>query len=278
MSEQGCRLDTYLVQQGYASGRQKAKELLAAGYVSVNGAVVTKSARQVTETDTIVCAAPPARYVGRGGLKLEKAITQAGISLVGITAMDVGASTGGFTDCLLQNGARHVYAVDVGHDQLHPSLRADARVTVLEGTDVRSPALAAAVPAGSIAFCTVDVSFVSLAHILPALMPYLTDDARLMCLIKPQFEAGRSAVGKRGVVRDKRVHIRVLDTLCCLFSQLGWKPVLLTHSPITGGEGNIEYITLLERGEDTPDCVPDTPAIVQTAFTTLQEKGRNLCE
>ncbi|MBQ1950739.1 MAG: TlyA family RNA methyltransferase [Clostridia bacterium] len=278
MSELGCRLDTYLVQKGYVSGRQKAKELLAAGYVKVNGTVVTKSSRQVSVTDVITCDAPPARYVGRGGLKLEKAITDVELQLVGLTAMDVGASTGGFTDCLLQHGAKHVYAVDVGHDQLHPSLRADARVTVLEGTDVRSPALAAAVPAGSVPFCTVDVSFVSLAHILPALMPYLTDDAHLVCLIKPQFEAGRSGVGKRGVVRDKRVHIRVLDTMLSLFSQQGCGVMLLTYSPITGGEGNIEYIAVLQRGGEMSGNAPNTPAIVEAAFAALHGKERILCE
>ena len=262
------RLDTYLVRMGYAGGREKAKELLAAGYVTVNGKPVDKASRRVDDTDEVVCTAPKPRYVGRGGLKLEKAVTAAGLSLTGLIAMDVGSSTGGFTDCMLQQGAARVYAVDVGHDQLHESLRADPRVTVLEGTDVRSPALAAAVPAASVAFCTVDVSFVSLAHILPSVMPFLTADATLVCLLKPQFEAGKAAVGKRGVVKDKRAHRQVLDRLLLLFSQLLLSVDLLTYSPITGGEGNIEYLAVLRRSAGTA-VVPNTAQIVEEAFAAL---------
>lgn len=265
----GVRLDTYLVQQGFAGGREKAKELLAAGYVTVNGAPVTKASRRVQDTDVVVCTAPVPKYVGRGGHKLEKAIAAAHLSLQGLTAMDVGASTGGFTDCMLQNGAAHVYAVDVGHDQLHPALREDERVTVLEGTDIRSPALAAVVAAGTVPFCTVDVSFVSLQHILPSVLPFLTADATLVCLLKPQFEAGKSGIGKHGVVRDRRVHRRVLDSLLVLFGQLGLSVELLTYSPITGGEGNIEYLAVLRRGMAQPAAVPDTAPIVEDAFAAL---------
>lgn len=263
------RLDTWLVGEGFASGREKAKELLAAGYVTVNGRPVTKASHKVTATDTVVCTAPTPQYVGRGGYKLEKALDTAGLTLDGVVAMDVGASTGGFTDCMLQRGAAHVYAVDVGHDQLHPTLRQDSRVTVLEGTDVRSPALAAAVTAAGVDFCSVDVSFVSLEHVLPAILPYLTDKATLVCLIKPQFEAGRAALSKRGVVRDKKTHVRVLQTLLRTFSEHSLQPVALTHSPITGGEGNIEYLAVLKRCEGVSLHTIDADAVVAAAFAAL---------
>lgn len=268
MDGKGERLDTYLVAAGYASGREKAKEIIEAGYVSVNGTVITKASRRVADTDVVTCAAPTQKYVGRGGYKLERAIEAAGLTLTGAVAMDVGASTGGFTDCMLQNGAARVYAVDVGHDQLHPTLCDDARVVNLEGTDIRSEALAAAVAAESVTFCSVDVSFVSLSHVLPAILPYLAQDATLVCLIKPQFEAGKAAIGKHGVVKDRKVHARVLAQQLCLFAEQGLAPVWLGHSPITGGEGNIEYLAVLRRGAATP--VWDTAAVVQTAFDQLK--------
>ena len=267
MSEnKGERLDAYLVAAGYAGGRDKAKELLATGQVLVNGTAVTKASRRITAEDTVTCGAPRQKYVGRGGLKLERAIQQAGLTLSGVTAMDVGASTGGFTDCMLQAGAAHVYAVDVGHDQLHPSLREDSRVTNLEGTDIRSEALSRAVAVGSVDFCSVDVSFVSLSHVLPAILPYLAADATLVCLIKPQFEAGKAAVGKHGVVKDRKAHLRVLAEQLTLFQELKLAPRWVGHSPITGGEGNIEYLAVLHRGDPVP---VDVSAVVETAFTAL---------
>lgn len=269
MEGKGERLDAYLVAVGTASGREKAKELIEAGYVSVNGTAVTKASRRVAPTDVVGCAAPAQKYVGRGGYKLERAIEAAGLSLTDAVAMDVGSSTGGFTDCMLQNGVARVYAVDVGHDQLHPTLRQDPRVVVLEGTDVRSEALSAAVAAGSITFCSVDVSFVSLSHVLPAILPYLAQDATLVCLIKPQFEAGKAAVGKHGVVKDRKVHAQVLSRQLCLFSEAGLTHVWLGHSPITGGEGNIEYLAVLRRNV-TAVPVWDTAAVVQTAFEELK--------
>lgn len=268
MGSKGERLDAYLVAIGAAGGREKAKEIIEAGYVSVNGATVTKASRRIAPTDAVTCAAPAQKYVGRGGYKLEKAIEAAGLSLTDAVAMDVGASTGGFTDCMLQNGAARVYAVDVGHDQLHPTLRDDRRVVNLEGTDIRSQALSDAVSAGSITFCSVDVSFVSLSHVLPAILPYLAQDATLVCLIKPQFEAGKSAIGKHGVVKDKKIHARVLSQQLCLFAEQGLAPVWLGHSPITGGEGNIEYLAVLRRGASAP--VWDPTAVVQAAFTELK--------
>lgn len=269
MESKGERLDAYLVAVGAASGREKAKELIEAGYVAINGTVVTKASRRVTPADEVVCAAPAQKYVGRGGYKLERAIEAAGLALTDAVAMDVGSSTGGFTDCMLQNGAARVYAVDVGHDQLHAKLREDPRVVVLEGTDVRSQALSDAVAAGSITFCSVDVSFVSLSHVLPAVLPCLAQDATLVCLIKPQFEAGKAAIGKHGVVKDKKVHAQVLSRQLCLFGEMGLTPIWLGHSPITGGEGNIEYLAVLRRDAN---AVPvwDAVAIVQAAFAELK--------
>ncbi len=269
MSEQTVRLDTYLVNAGHATGREKAKELLAAGHVSVNGTPTDKASRRVSPTDRVVCTAPAPRYVGRGGFKLEKALELTGVSPEGLTAMDVGASTGGFTDCMLQHGAAHVYAVDVGHDQLHPTLRVDPRVTVLEGTDIRSDTLRSAVAADSVDFCSVDVSFVSLTAVLPAILPYLAPNATLVCLIKPQFEAGRGAHNKHGVVKDKKVHIRVLNAMLAAFSAAGLTPLALTHSPITGGEGNIEYLAVLTRRGDSL-FAGNATAVVEAAFAALK--------
>ena len=271
MDGKGQRLDAYLVAIGAAGGREKAKELIEAGFVTVNGTAVTKAARRIAPTDAVVCTAPAQKYVGRGGYKLERAIEAAELDLTDVVAMDVGSSTGGFTDCMLQNGAARVYAVDVGHDQLHPTLRSNPRVVVLEGTDIRSEALAAAVEKGSITFCSVDVSFVSLSHVLPAILPYLAQEATLVCLIKPQFEAGKAAIGKHGVVKDRKVHGQVLAQQLCLFAEQGLTPVWLGHSPITGGEGNIEYLAVLRRDTATVP-VWDTAAIVHTAFTELQGK------
>ena len=261
------RLDAWLVRQGLAGGRDKAKELLASGQVTVNGRPVCKPSFGVAPGDRVECTAPAERYVGRGGYKLEKLL--AGQSLGGQVFMDVGASTGGFTDCLLQHGAAHVYAVDVGRDQLHPSLRSDPRVMVLEETDVRSEKLAAAVPAAALDGAVADVSFVSLTRVLPPLLPYLKPDGILICLIKPQFEAGRSAVGKRGVVRDTAVHCRVLTDLLDFFRQLDLAAEQLTYSPITGGEGNIEYLVQLRRTDDAASRTWDVPRLVAQAFAAL---------
>ncbi len=262
------RLDAWLVQHGIASARDKAKALIAAGYVSVDGCVITKAAYGITASMTVICTAPAETYVGRGGYKLEKALSVYPVPLDGAVCMDVGASTGGFTDCMLQHGAAKVYAVDVGHDQLHPSLRADERVVSLENTDVRSEQLATAVAPGSVAVCTVDVSFVSLGHILPAVLPYLTPDATLICLIKPQFEAGLSHIGKHGVVKDKQVHKTVLQQQLMLFHRLALAVKCLTFSPITGGEGNIEYLAVLKRGDAT--VATDISAVVDAAYKALK--------
>ena len=269
MRDEACRLDVRLVQLGLADSRTKAKALVAGGWVTVNGRPAGKVSLTVAPEDKIDCTAPAQRYVGRGGDKLEKVLAGGLLSPEGLVCMDVGASTGGFTDCLLQHGAAHVFSVDVGHGQLHPRLREDPRVTVLEGTDIRSEALRQAVSAGSVALACVDVSFVSLAVVLPAVLSYLQPTAVLVCLIKPQFEAGRADVGKRGVVKDPRVHTRVLEEKLALFEELRLGVEALTHSPITGGDGNVEYLAVLRRGVVSRPV--DPVAVVREARAMLKQ-------
>ena len=188
-----ARLDAALVRRGLEASRERAKQRILAGDVLVNGRVRNRPSFPVRDTDELMCKGEGLAYVGRGGCKLEKAVAGR-FDLNGVTALDVGASTGGFTDCLLRSGAARVYAVDVGHGQLHPSLAADPRVVNLEGTDIRDrQALLRAVPAASVSFCAVDVSFISLTAVLPSVLPFLKKGAGLVCLVKPQFEAGRTA-------------------------------------------------------------------------------------
>lgn len=266
------RLDSLLVERGLVSGRERAKEQIRAGHVLVNGRPVAKPSALVDTAADILCEGG-CPYVGRGGLKLEKAVREVPLVLTGMTAMDVGASTGGFTDCMLQNGAARVYAVDVGHGQLHPSLRGDPRVVCLEGTDARSKELAAAVPGGTVQLVTADVSFISEKTVLPTIRPYLAPSARLVVLIKPQFEAGRQAVGKNGVVKDPRIHRRVLDDMLLFFAGEGLRLDWLSHSPVTGGEGNIEYLAVLTAPpfDGVPLC-PNTQRIVEEAFAAFSSR------
>lgn len=255
------RLDAWLVQTGQFGGRDTAKRHIEAGEVTVNGRVVKKPAFAVEEGDQVVCAAGE-RYVGRGGYKLEKAILSAGLDLNGVIAIDVGASTGGFTDCMLQHGAEKVYAVDVGHGQLHETLRAHRSVVNLENTDVRAVTLP-----DTPSFCSVDVSFISLKQVMPTVLSLLAADATVVCLIKPQFEAGRAAIGKNGVVKDKNTHIAVLRDLCAAFADWQCGLLDLTFSPIRGGEGNVEYLATLRRG--VAGVTVDVKNLVNTAFQQL---------
>lgn len=259
------RLDAWLVSHGVFGGRDTAKRHIAAGEVRVNGQIVRRPAAPVAEDDAVTCDGGE-RYVGRGGYKLEKALSMAEIPLAGAVALDVGASTGGFTDCMLQNGARRVYAVDVGHGQLHPRLRADSAVVCLEGTDIREPDISRKIPDHP-TVCSIDVSFISLKQVLPAALPLLAEDAWLICLIKPQFEAGRGAVGKGGVVKDPAAHRAVLADVCASFAALDCGLWCLTYSPIRGGEGNVEYLAVLRRG--APDRPTDIRAVVDKAMRTL---------
>ncbi len=255
MSDEMMRLDALLVAKGCVSGREKAKELIENGAVTVSGKIITKASVKVPCDSEITCDTTSVRFVGRGGFKLEKALAVSGVDVNGAVAMDVGASTGGFTDCLLQSGAKKVYAIDVGTDQLHPVLREDPRVVVLEGTDVRSPMLREIIPACSVDVCAIDVSFISLTRVLPAVLPFLKGGAIVLCLIKPQFEAGKSGIGKKGVVRDAKVHRRILEELCIFFNEMALSVQTLDFSPITGGEGNIEFLAALVYSNAKP-CAP----------------------
>lgn len=272
--KENSRLDAVLVSLGFASGREKAKEIIRQGLVKVNGITVTKPAISVTKKDDVVCdeSARP-QYVGRGGFKLEKALQMCppAFTLRDKICMDVGASTGGFTDCMLQNGARQVYAVDVGREQLHEKLRQNPCVVNLEGIDIRNTEkISVYIPQHTVQFCSIDVSFISVKKIVASLLPFLEKDAVICLLIKPQFEAGRQAIGKNGVVRGKTVHCRVVeDVLMCLQGYaLGCQA--LSFSPITGGEGNIEYLAVLVNGGKT--CPQSVADIVKQAHQALNQK------
>ncbi len=260
------RLDLLLVRRGLCTGRERAKEEIRAGHVLVDGKVETRPSRDVAEDTELRLEGETLPYVSRGGWKLEKALEEFGIRPEGKICADCGASTGGFTDCLLQHGAKRVYAMDVGSGQLSPKLRADHRVISMEDFNVRElkPSDLPEVPE----LAVIDVSFISLRLILPAVAGVLPADGEILCLIKPQFEAGRARVGKKGVVRDKSVHRQVLEELFLFFPTLGLYPVGLSWSPIRGPEGNIEYLCLLRRrpGEKPPE--PQT--VVEEAHNALK--------
>ena len=239
------RLDVLLVQRGLAASREKAKAFIMSGDVYVDGQKEDKAGHLFDEECGIEVRADKMPYVSRGGFKLEKAIEVFGISLEGIVCMDAGASTGGFTDCMLQNGAKKVYSVDVGYGQLDWSLRNDPRVVCMEKTNVRyiKPDTFDEKPE----FASADVSFISLTKILVPVRDVLSDEARMVCLIKPQFEAGREQVGKHGVVRDKKVHAQVIEMIMDFASENGFEVCGLDFSPIKGPEGNIEYLLFIRK-------------------------------
>lgn len=242
------RLDLYVFEQGYADSREKAKALIMAGQVYVNGQKELKGGRALKPDDQVEVRGEKMPYVSRGGYKLEKAMQCFPITLAGKTCMDIGASTGGFTDCMLQNGAVKVYAVDVGYGQLAWKLRTDERVINLERTNFRY-VTGEQIP-DSIDFSSVDVSFISLKIILPVLRERLRDGGQAVCLIKPQFEAGREKVGKKGVVRDVSVHTEVVEDVTSFALEHGFSLLGLTFSPIKGPEGNIEYLMFIEKSEN----------------------------
>ncbi|MCR5508091.1 MAG: TlyA family RNA methyltransferase [Lachnospiraceae bacterium] len=243
------RLDVILVNLGYASSREKAKAIIMSGNVFIKGQREDKAGSVFEEEGLdIMVKTDPLKYVSRGGLKLEKALAEFPLLLTGCICMDIGASTGGFTDCMLQNGAAKVYAVDVGHGQLDWKLRNDERVVCMEKTNFRY-----VVPGDIddvIDFASCDVSFISLDKILPAAYPLLKDGASMVCLIKPQFEAGREKVGKKGVVRDRAVHEEVIRKVRADAEGNGFTPLGLTYSPIKGPEGNIEYLIWLKKNPE----------------------------
>jgi 23S rRNA (cytidine1920-2'-O)/16S rRNA (cytidine1409-2'-O)-methyltransferase len=240
------RLDVLLVRQGLAPSREKAKAVIMAGHVFVNGQREDKAGAMFMEDKSrIEVRGGGLRYVSRGGLKLEKAMTDFSLTLENRVCMDIGASTGGFTDCMLQNGARLVYAIDVGHGQLAWKLRCDERVVCMEKTNFRYVVREDISEAPD--FASADVSFISLSKILPVAGMLLQPGGEMVCLIKPQFEAGREKVGKKGVVRDQEVHREVIEQVFSYAEKEGFILLHLTFSPVKGPEGNIEYLLHLKK-------------------------------
>ncbi len=242
------RLDVAVFERGYAPSREKAKAIIMAGQVYVNNQKVDKAGTEIREDDVLEVRGNTLKYVSRGGLKLEKAMQEFPIDLNGKICMDVGASTGGFTDCMLMNGAVKVYSVDVGYGQLAWKLRCDERVVNLERTNFRY--VTDEQIKDKIQFSSVDVSFISLKHILPNLNKLLSDNGQAVCLIKPQFEAGKDKVGKKGVVREKSVHLEVVNHVIAMAIENGFSVCGLQFSPIKGPEGNIEYLIYLCKNEN----------------------------
>ncbi len=248
MSEK-VRLDSAIFEQGYAESREKAKALIMAGVVYVNNQKADKPGMTLKPTDVLEVRGAALKYVSRGGLKLEKAMQNFNMSLTDCICADIGASTGGFTDCMLQNGASKVYAIDVGYGQLAWKLRTDSRVVNLERTNFRY--VTKDQVADALDFASVDVSFISLTLIVPVLKTLLKTGGEAVCLIKPQFEAGKENVGKKGVVRDKSVHLEVVERITQKMLEFGFSVLHLDFSPIKGPEGNIEYLVHIQQS-DTP--------------------------
>lgn len=262
------RLDVELTARGLAESRQKAQAMIMAGQVYVDGRKVDKAGTQVGPGCAIEVRGRTLAYVSRGGLKLEKAVERWPIRLEGAVCADIGSSTGGFTDCMLQRGAEKVYAVDSGYNQLDWRLRSDPRVVCMERTNARY--LTAEQIPQPLDFFSVDVSFISLNLILPAVRPLMADGGEGVCLVKPQFEAGKDKVGKKGVVRDPAVHLEVLEHFLIHAANAGFTVKDLTYSPIRGPEGNIEYLGWLEAGEG-PAFTGDLRALVERSHADFEE-------
>ena len=248
------RLDVILVNNGLASSRDNAKRTIMAGLVTVDGIVETKSGQKFDVDSEFKVKDKLLKYVSRGGLKLEKAIQSFSIKLNGCYAVDMGASTGGFTDCMLMNGALKVYALDVGYGQLDYKLRVDPRVINMEKTNIRY--LDTTLIEEPIDFISIDVSFISLRHMFPVASKILKDTGAVMCLIKPQFEAGREQVGKKGIVRDSKIHVEVIENVISYASDNGLYPHGLDFSPVKGTKGNIEYLLYLRKTESSEKISP----------------------
>lgn len=257
------RLDVLLVNRGLAASREKAKAIIMSGNVFVDGHREDKAGSTFDEKCNIEIHGSTLKYVSRGGLKLEKAMTHFDVSLNGKICMDVGASTGGFTDCMLQNGAVKVYAVDVGHGQLDWRLRNDSRVVCMEKTNIRYVTLNDIDEA--VDFVSIDVSFISLTKVLLPVKELMNEHAQLVCLIKPQFEAGREKVGKKGVVRDPMVHLEVIENVIEYARTIGFWVMNLEFSPVKGPEGNIEYLLHL--------CKSDERSVIQVSPEEIVKKA-----
>lgn len=240
------RIDKYLFEKGFAQSRQKAKETVEAGLVYIDGKAVNKPSYEFDpETKTVEVKGKPYVYVSRGGVKLEHALKSFNISVDGLVCADIGSSTGGFTDCLLRSGAKKVFAIDSGTDQLHESLRDDSRIVIMENFNARNLSVSVLGETVNIAVC--DLSFISQTHIYAPVADILKDSGLFVSLIKPQFEAGREHLSKGGIVRDKKVHKRVIDSLIASASSHRLYCKGLAVSPIQGGDGNTEYLALFEK-------------------------------
>ena len=267
------RLDVLLVKQGLAQSREKAKAIIMSGNVFVDGQREDKAGATFDEEKVeITVKGNTLKYVSRGGLKLEKAIDKFGVNVQDAVCMDIGASTGGFTDCMLQNGATKVYSVDVGHGQLAWKLRNDERVVCMEKTNFRY--LTREDIADDLDFASVDVSFISLTKILLPARNLLKDNGKMVCLIKPQFEAGKEKVGKKGVVRDEKVHVEVIEKIFDFIDILDFEFLALDYSPIKGPEGNIEYLIYIEKKEGLSEAhAEDSETSVLQALREIEENG-----
>ena len=260
------RLDVLLVERLYADSRTKAQAIIMSGNVYVNGQKADKPGTSFEETVEIEVRGAVCPYVSRGGLKLEKALRDFGVKPEGYVCSDSGASTGGFTDCLLQQGAKKVFAIDVGYGQLDWKIRSDERVVVMERTNIRY--VTPEDLGEPLDLSVIDVSFIGLEIVLPTIKTLLKPTGQVLCLIKPQFEAGKENVGKKGVVRDPKIHKMVLDNFVSLVNSLGFRILGLTFSPVKGPEGNIEFLGHLTLA-DVPGMVPDTADVVEQAHKTL---------
>ena len=261
------RLDVLLTEQGYADTRSKAQAIIMAGQVYVNGQKADKPGISYEETVQLEVRGDVCPYVSRGGWKLEKALRDFGVKPEGFVCSDSGASTGGFTDCLLQQGAKKVFAIDVGYGQLDWKIRSDERVVVMERTNIRY--VTPEDLGEPLDLSVIDVSFISLSIVLPTIKTLLKPTGQVLCLIKPQFEAGREKVGKKGVVRDPDTHKEVLDNFVALADSLGFTILGLTFSPVKGPEGKIEFLGHLSK-EEKEGIRPDTAEIVRQAHETLK--------
>lgn len=261
------RLDVLLTERGHAENRTKAQAIIMSGLVYVDGQKADKPGVSYLETVDIEVRTGACPYVSRGGLKLEKALRDFGIKPEGYVCSDSGASTGGFTDCLLQQGAKKVFAIDVGYGQLDWKIRSDPRVVVMERTNVRY--VTPEQLGEPLDLSVIDVSFISLRIVLPVIKSFLKDSGQVICLIKPQFEAGKEKVGKKGVVRDPAIHKEVLDSFVELANELDFKILGLTFSPVKGPEGNIEFLAHLTLS-NIAGIQPDTTQVVCAAHESLK--------
>ena len=261
------RLDVLLVEQGYADSRTKAQAIIMSGIVYVDDQKADKPGMSFEEDVRLEVRGATCPYVSRGGLKLEKALRDFGVDPTGFVCSDSGASTGGFTDCLLQQGAKKVFAIDVGYGQLDWKIRSDPRVVVMERTNVRY--VTPEQLGEPLDLSVIDVSFISLKIVLPVIKTFLKQTGQVLCLIKPQFEAGKDKVGKKGVVRDPETHKDVLDNFVSLAKSLNFNILGLTFSPVKGPEGNIEFLGHLTL-DNRPGIEPDTALVVAQAHETLK--------